>query len=151
MARPLGLNTNGQIGTVRSATALLAADSATLTDANIDPTLGFSCVGLESIFVGCEITGGSSPTMTIEPLFRDADAADGARWKRLLVGAPAGVTLTAAAVQATPAMAPDVQLYELRVYGWSLVYLRITAVANPTSTTAWKILAMPGVRRSRSL
>jgi hypothetical protein len=151
MARVTGINSLGQLATVRSATALIAADNATLTDANIPPASAFSCIGLESIFVGVEIVGGSSPTMTIEPLFRDADAADGVRWKRLLVGAPPGVTLASAAVQATPALAPDVQLYELRVYGHPLVFLRISAVANATSTTAWKILAMPGLLRQRLL
>lgn len=149
MARVNGINFNGQFGVVRSAASIIVADSATLTDANIPPTQGFSCVGMDTIFVACEITAGSSPTMTIEPLFRDPDAADGNRWKRLLVGSPPGVTLATAAVQSTGALPTDTQGYELRVYGWPLVFLRVSAVTNPGSTTAWNILAMPGKLRPR--
>lgn len=149
MARTNGLNSNGQFGIVRSAASIIVADSVTLTDANIPPAQGFSCVGMDTIFVACEVTGGSSPTMTIEPLFRDPDAADGNRWKRLLVGAPPGVTLAAAAAQSTGALPTDTQGYELRVYGWPLVFLRVSAVANTGSTTAWNILAIPGKLRLR--
>ncbi len=131
----------------RSATALIAADSATLTDANIDPTKAIDCWGLDSIFVGVEITGGTNPGMTIEPLFRDPDAADGSRWRRLITGVPDGVTLAAAAIQSTGSIPADLSMIELRVFGWRSVFLRISAVANATSTTAWKILAMPGKSR----
>lgn len=130
----------------RSGSAVIAADSATLTDANIDPTLALDCSGLDSIFVGVEIAGGTNPTMTIEPLFRDEGAADGSRWFRLMTGALDGVTLAAAANQTTGALSSNVNFVELRVFGQK-VFLRISAVANPTSTTAWKILAMPGKAR----
>lgn len=137
----------GYIFAARTGAAIIAAEGTDYSDANYPVASAINCSVYQTIFVGCEITGGSSPTMTIEPLFRDPDAADGARWKRLLVGAPPGVTLAAAATATTGALAPDVSLAELRVFGWPLVYLRISAVANAASTTAWKILAMPGQRR----
>ncbi len=118
-----------------------------LTDANIDPTVALDCYGYDSIFVAVEITAGTSPTMTIEALLRAADAADGARWKRLMLGAKDGVTLAALANETTGALAPDINPVELRVYGSRAVFLRVTAVANSASTTAWKILARPGKRR----
>lgn len=147
MARDVQLSLSNALAAVRSAATIIAADSATLTDANIDPLVAVDCTGLESIFVGCEITGGTNPTMTVEPLFRDAEAADGSRWRRISLGALPGVTLAAAADPTTGAMAPGGSLVELRVFGWNKVFLRISAVANATSTTAWKILAMPGRRR----
>lgn len=137
----------GEIATVRSASAAIAADSATLTDANYPVASGLNCRGYETIFVGVEITAGSSPTATLAPLFRDGEAADGQRWKKLLVGAADGVSLVAAASvasQVTTALAPGLTMHELRVYGHPLVYLQISAVANESGTTAWKILAMPG-------
>lgn len=137
----------GKIITARSGAAIIAAEGTDYADANYPAASAIDCTHYDSIFVGCEITGGSSPTMTIEALFRDDDAADGARWKRLLLGAPEGVTLATAANQTTAALAPNANMQELRVFGHSQVYLRISAVANATSTTAWKILAMPGRKR----
>ena len=145
MARNTTLKDRGVIA-ARSATAAIAADSATLTDANIDPTLALDCSGLDSIFVGVEIAGGSSPTMTVEPLFRDAGAADGSRWIRLMTGALDGVTAASAANQNTGALSSNANFAELRVFGQK-VFLRISAVANATSTTAWNILVMPGKAR----
>ncbi len=145
MARAVTLKDRGVIA-ARSATALIAADSATLSDANIPPASALDCSGLDSIFVGVEITGGTGPTMTIEPLFRDEGAADGSRWFRLMTGALDGVTLGAAANKTTGALASNADFAELRVFGQK-VFLRISAVANATSTTAWKILVMPGKAR----
>jgi hypothetical protein len=127
----------------RSGTGVIAADSATLTDANIDPSLMLDCGGLDTIFVGAEITAGTNPTMTVEPLFRDAEAADGSRWFRLMTGALEGVTLASAANQNTGALATNANFVELRVFGQK-VFFRVTAVANATSTNGWKILVMPG-------
>lgn len=137
----------GEVAVVRSATALLAADSATLSDANFPVADAIDCSKLDTIFVGPEITGGTNPTMTIEALFRDSDAPDGQRWKRLYLGAAPGVTATALANETTGAIQTGLGYAELRVYGCPQVYLRITAVGSPTSTTAWKILALPGQRR----
>lgn len=145
MARKIALYT-GEVATLRSAAALIAADSATLTDANIPPANAIDCTGLDSIFVGVEITGGASPTMTLEALYRDSEAADGARWKRLLLGARDGVTLAALAAEDTGAL-DGTSLVELRTFGFRYVFLRIKAVANAGSTTAWKILGMPGRTR----
>lgn len=152
MARVSGALIVGQTTIVRSASAVIAADSATLTDANIPPAQALDCSGYDTILVGVEITAGSSPTMTIEALFRDADAADGSRWARYLLGAAPGVTLASLAAETTGALAPNIQWVELRVFGHPLVFLRITAVANSGSTTAWKILARPGrVRGDRPI
>jgi hypothetical protein len=84
--------------------------------------------------------------MTVEALFRDGEAPDGARWKRLLLGAPPGVTLAALANETTGSLTGG-SFVELRVFGAKQVFLRISAVANATSTTAWKILGMPGRTR----
>ncbi len=143
MSRATGL-VRGQTAVARSAAALIVADSGTLTDTNIPPAQGLDCTGYDTILVGVEITAGSGPTMTLEALFRDADAADGARWGRYSLGAAPGVTLGALASEKTPALASNIAWAELRVFGHPLVFLRIDAVANATSTTAWKILARPG-------
>jgi hypothetical protein len=148
MARPVRALNHAQWTTVRSATAVIAADSGTLTDANIDPTVALNCWGYDSIFVAVEIANGTSPTMTIEALFRDQDAADGSRWMRLMLGAKDGVTLAALANETTGALAPNANPVELRVFGFTQVFLRVTAVANATSTTSWSILAMPGKKRA---
>lgn len=150
MARNSGLYT-GQVTVLRSATALIVADSGTLTDANIVPADAVNCAGLDTIFVGVEITAGSSPTMTIELLFRDAEAADGSRWKRLLLGARPGITVLSAVASETSGALDGASLVEMRCFGHALVYPRITAVANPTSTTAWKILGMAGQVRNLNL
>lgn len=155
MARPIRSLLHGRFCEVRSGSGgVIVADNAVLTDANIDPTLVLDCWGFDTIFVGVEITAGTNPTMTIEPLFRDEDAADangggaGCRWKRLAMGARDGFTLAAAlAAEDSGALAPDALPVELRVYGHRKVFLRIKAVANPTSTTGYKIIAMPGRRR----
>lgn len=143
MARPTGLQP-GRFGIARSATALIVADNATLTDANIPPAQGINCHGLDSIFVTCDITGGASPTLTVEPLFYDIDAADGSRWRRLSLGALPGVTAAAVAIQTPVALTPLTTAVEFQTFGHTNVFLRITAVANPGSTTAWSILVMPG-------
>lgn len=150
MPRKLGLNST-EIAILRQATAVIAADNSTLTDANIPLAQAMDCSGYDTIFVGVEITGGASPSMTIEALFRDVDAPDGSRWKRLLLGAPPGVTPGAAANETTAAL-DGTSFYELRVFGAKSVFLRVTAVANAAGTTAWKILGMPGrTRGHRSL
>jgi hypothetical protein len=152
MARKSGGLFTGETAVVRSATALLAADNPALTDANIPPAQGLDCSGYDTILVGVEIAGGTAPTMTLEPLFRDDDAADGLRWGRLDLGAAPGVTLAALASEKTPALASNVTWAELRVFGHPNVFLRIDAAGTPTSTTAWKILARPGkVRGDRGL
>lgn len=122
---------------VRSASATIAADSATLTDTNIPPASAINCRGLETLWVRVDITNGTNPTMTLEALFRDADAADGSRWVR---------NRDASGVLTTPALAVG-QAFEVTVDGWRSVFLRIAAVANATSTTAWAIYARPGKRR----
>lgn len=140
MARKTGALFTGEVSIARSASAVIAADSATLTDANIPPAQGLDCSAFDTILVGVEITAGSSPTMTIETLARDAEAADGSRWKRMTAGL---------AFEGTPAVGDTGALdgtafVELPVFGHPLVFLRRKAVTNATNTTAWKILVMPG-------
>lgn len=139
MARPTLALCHSQLTVVRSASSIIVADNASLVDANIDPAVALNCWGFDTIWVGCEITAGTNPSLTIEPLIRDADAADGSRWRRLspVPGSTLSVTVPA-----------DLTMSELRVDGQAAVYLRISAVANPGSTTAWKILASPGVKRN---
>jgi hypothetical protein len=146
MARPAGLSAS-QLASVREISGAIAADSGTLVDATFPVASALSCQGFETVWVGVEIDGGSSPTAAIEVLVRDGDAAtDGKRWKRLLVGAPPGVTLASAASAKTPAL-DGTSLYELRVDG-RLVFFRVDAVTNPTNTTAMRILAMGGKPRT---
>lgn len=152
MTRKTGALFTGETAVLRSASAAIAADSAALTDANIPPADAINCAGLDTVIVGVEITGGSSPTMTLEPLFRDPDAADGSRWGRYLLGAAPGVTLASLASETTGALASNTQWAELRVFGHPAVFFRVTAVANAGSTTAWKILGRPGrVRGDRKV
>ena len=142
MARKNGLIT-GEVTVLRSAEAVIAADSATLNDTNIPPAQAIDCTGQDTILVGVEITGGSSPTMTIEALFYDENAADGSRWKRVLLGARDGVTLASLAAEDSGAL-DGTSFVEMRVFGAKKVFLRVKAVTNAGSTTAWKILGMPG-------
>lgn len=149
MARGAGLHY--AVGVAREIAGVIAADSATLTDALIPPGQGLNCSGFETIFVGVEITAGTNPTATIEPLFRDGEAADGSRWHRRLFGAPPGVTLAALAAETTGALTSNGPMVELRVMGCPLVFLRITAVANATSTSNIRILVAPGKPLPRNL
>lgn len=138
-----GITLADAFGVARDIAGTIAADSATLTDANIPPASAIDCGGFDTILVAVEITAGTNPTATIEPLFRDSEAPDGTRWVRPLLGAPPGVTLAAAAGQSTGALANG-QAFELRVFGHPKVFLRVSAVANATSTTNMKILVKPG-------
>lgn len=149
MARNNGLRPGFTPAVAREATALLAAENASLVDANYPVAQALNCEGFDSIFVGAEITGGAGPTMTIEALFRDEDAADGSRWKRVLLGAKEGITAAASpAAEDSGALGANSDFAELRVFGAKKVFLRIKAVANPAGTTAWKILACPGKTRN---
>lgn len=140
MARPVALNNaSSQVTLARSISGVIAADSATLTDANFPVASALDCTGFQSIFVGVEIAGGAAPTATVEALIRDADAADGSRWKRI------ATTPSAPAVQTTGAL-PSGEFMELRVDG-RLVFLRVSAVTNSGSTTNLNILAFPGIPR----
>lgn len=152
MARKSGALYARETSVLRTIAGVIAADNATLTDANIPPASGIDCSGFDTVLIGVEITGGSSPTMTVEALFYDPDAADGSRWSRYLLGAPPGVTLAALAAETTGALPSNGQFVELRVFGHSKVFFRVTAVTNSGSTTAAKILGRPGrVRGDRRL
>lgn len=138
-----GLTVTPTWAIARAVSGPIAADNTTLTDANIAPAGGIDCGGYDTILVAVEIAGGSSPTATLEPLFRDQDAADGNRWKRPLLGAPPGVTLAAVAAQASTALGP-LDVYEFRVFGHPLIFLRVSAVTNSGSTTNLNIMARGG-------
>ena len=155
MARKSGLRT-GEITILRElAAGVIAIDNATLLDANIPPASAIDCSGLDTVLVGVEIDGGANPTMTVEALFRDAEAADGSRWRRMMLGAPPGVTLAALANETTGALAftaNALQLVELRVFGHRQVFFRVSAVGSTAGTTGARILGMPGrVRGDRQL
>jgi hypothetical protein len=144
MTYSTGFAEPGVVVQLMSVSGTITAETATLTDANFTVTNAVNCWGLESIFVGAHIAGGSAPTVTLEPLFRDENAADGARWKRLNVGALPGVTLATAATVTTGALTSDGPMVEIRTFGASQVYLRRDAVTNSGSTTNLTILGMPG-------
>lgn len=138
MARPISLMTN-QISAVRTKSGSpVAADSGTLTDANF-PLLASSttggtidCRALATIWIGVEFTGGTTPTIDLDPLIRDEEAADGARWKRLL---------TASGPAVYQPTLDGVGFVEIRVDGGQM-YPRIKAVTgNPTQVV---LLARPG-------
>lgn len=154
MSRPTVplIQDDGTPSVVRTVTGVIAADSATLTDANFpfvhDPlTPGiFSTINYETIWVCVQIAGGAGPTATIELLFRDdpnpptytassSDAPDGQRWKRLAAADSGALDGSAWA--------------ELRVDGDQFVFPRIKAVANSGSTTSIKILVKGGKRRGQ--
>ena len=157
MSHTSGVLLTGQTTALRTIGGVIAADSATLSDANY-PAVGgvltgaIDCSGYDSIFVGVEIVAGTGPTMAIEALFYDPNAPADAHLSRLLLGAEPGVTVGALASEVTPALTSDNQYAELRVFGHKQVFLRVTAVTNPTSTTSATILGRPGrVRGDRAI
>jgi hypothetical protein len=123
----------------RLKSVVLAADSATLTDANIPTSEALDCTGFETLLVRVDVTGGTTPTATLEALFRDPDAADGSRWVRRVNSG--GTTIK------TPALSVG-QETEVTVDGWNSVFLRVDAVTGASGSTAWAVFARPG-RRSR--
>lgn len=155
MARKTGGLWTGEVAELRSIAGVIAADSTTLTDANIPPAQAIDCSGLDTVLVAVEIAAGTNPTATIEALLYDENAADGSRWKRMLLGAAPGVTATSLANETTGALAYTtnaLNFAELRVFGHSKVFFRVSAVTNATSTTSMKILGIPGrVRGDRML
>lgn len=144
MARDTGLRA-GAVGVARSASAAIAAESATLSLANYPIAQSLNCLGFDTILVGVEITGGASPTMTIEALVYDPNAASTSLvWKRILTGLDIEGTAAAEDSGALDGTA----FAELPVFGAKDVMLRIKAVTNSGSTTAWKILVMGGRARN---
>lgn len=143
MARPGGLKSN-VYAALR--TGITVADAAApFLDAGYPVANAIDCRGFDTIYVGVEFVGGATPTAVIEVLKRDPDAPDGLRWKTLLIGAPNGITQIGAPVSlATPTL-DGTGMAEVRVDGYSVVYLRVKALTGaPTSLV---ILGLPGVRR----
>ena len=138
MGRPVGLTTTPErVSAVRAVTgAPVAADSATLTDANIPPLINattggaIQCRGLATLWVGVELIGGTS--IVLDMLFRDEDAADGQRWHRLLVGASPAIY--------RPTL-DGTGFVEVTVNG-SLVFPRIHTVTGVVTSAI--LLARPG-------
>lgn len=136
MSRPVGLSLT-LVSAARTITGSPSADSTSLTDENFPPVpdniLGgaLNAFGFSTVLFGVEFTGGSAPTIEIELLFRDANAAsDGNRWKRVLPNVP--ITLDGTG------------LVEFSTYG-TLLFPRLVAVTGaPTGIT---ILAFPGRRQ----
>ena len=71
MSRPAALYDGTALSLARTVTGVIAADNASLIDANYPIASGIDCTGFDTIFVGVEIAGGTAPTATIEALFRD--------------------------------------------------------------------------------
>lgn len=136
----------GKGSLVGQANVALAADSATLSDANIPPAEMFDCAGYDSIFVGVDIAGGTAPTMTIQLLWRDSEAADGSRWRSFSLGSRGGITaLASPAAETSGALGTGSSFVEMRTRGHRYVFPRITAVSGTVAgTTGWQILAKPG-------
>lgn len=137
MARKVTM-TLGAVAAVRVVTgAPVAADSTTLADATFpeatDATTGgaIECRGYSTIWLGVEFVGGTNPTVVIEPLVRDTEAADQSRWKTTLSGG--SVVRTSALTGAS--------FEEVRVDG-GRIYPRIHAVVGDPTTV--RILARPG-------
>lgn len=146
MARATGIS-KGVITIAREIPGLIAIDSATLTDANIIPSKAINCAGYESLFVGVEIDVPGTALMTIEALFRDPNAADGSRWRRMFVGARGGFTLAAALAAEDTGPLDGTKMVELRVWNHSQVFFRVSAVANAAGTTGSRILVLPKTPR----
>ena len=132
---------------VRSIAAPVSAggDPVPLTDASYDPAAALSAQGFETILVGIEVLNGTGQeAVVLEPLFYDVGGVDGSRWRRRLVGASEGTTPLGACVpQQTPPLGAG-QDYELRVDGWSLVFLRVVSVTGQQPATAIHLLVRPG-------
>ena len=126
MARLIGLPSDpARAGVWRAVTgAPVADDSATLTDANISPTVSaimggaIAFYGLDSLLMAVEFAGGAGPTAELDVLYRDEDAADGSRWKR------AGTAI---------ALSADFQ--EVQVFGAKCFPRIQTITGNPTGIT----------------
>lgn len=146
MARPGGLKSQ-QFAALRilTGTPVVIDPVAPFTDANYPVANAFDCRGFDTIYLGAEFVGGTNPTAVFEILKRDPDAADGLRWKTLLIGAPNGITQIGTPISlATPAL-DGTGMAEMRVDGYSLIYFRLkTLTSTPTQIT---ILGLPGVRR----
>ncbi len=134
---------------VRTKVGVIAADSATLTDANIAPAVALNCKGFDSILVRPVITGGVSPSVVIEPLFYDANAADGARWQRVILSPTPGMVPAGTDAIPTTCALGNGQVEEISTHGFAKVYLRVVSVNNPGSTTNLVLLAYPGARSTR--
>lgn len=147
MARTVALSLD-TVAFVRLITGTpVAADSATLTDANFSPTTSATtggaiyARGYATIWVGAEFTAAGAASVDLDMLIRDSSAADGARWKRLLLGAPSGITAIAAPVAYQPTIDGS-GFKEVRVDG-RLVFPRIVNVVG--APTVVRLLAFPGV------
>jgi hypothetical protein len=144
VARKTGKLVESEVTELRSAAAAIAADNATLTDANIPPASAFSSQEFDSVLLSAEITGGASPSFTLELLLRDLEAPDGQRWKRLALAKRFGGDDS---TPQTTVTLDGTKFVEVLTYGAELIFPRITSVTNAGGTTAWKILARPGARR----
>lgn len=136
MARPVGLPSDpSKAGIWRVVTGSpVAADSTTLTDTNYPAAANATTGGamrfwnVEALLVALESEGGAGVSVTLSPLFRDEDAADGARW-RAVSGASGSVTLASGGP------------FEVVAVHGAHVFPRITAVTG--SPTTVRLLIKP--------
>lgn len=137
---------------IGQANVVLAADPAPGLDSVTPPAQMIDCEGYDSIFVGVDIAGGTAPTMTIQLLFRDSEAANGSRWRQVAIGARDGITAVASpAIETSGALGNGSTFVELRTLGHRFVFSRITAVGGtPAGSTGWAIYVKPGRVRPRA-
>lgn len=126
MARPTALSAH-KVALLRSVTA---AD-VSFADADLPPASMTHGKGFQTIWVGVEFDGGTTPTATIEFRFRDPDAADGERWVKMMLGG---------SVQSETISAGE--FYEYRVDGRDLIPV-VTAISGTPDEV--RVLGFPGL------
>lgn len=132
MTRPVGLSYD----TVSLARKVTAKDTV-FDDAHIpastDATNGgmVRARGMKTVWLGLQCVAGANPTATVAPRVRDAEAADGSRWKDLTIGGSAqSVVLT-----------NNGPFIEVRVDSRDFIPVVTDLTGTPTSAS---ILVFPG-------
>ena len=150
-----GLSSGANVAAVRVKTGSpVAADGSAdppgATDSTFSPTatstvVPVDCSELATVWVACEMSNGGTQlaqgagSIVLDPLWRDAGAADGFRWKRPGFGPDASATLPT-----QPTLDAGGRWVEIRVDG-SLVFPRIETVTGTADTVV--VLVRPGQPR----
>jgi hypothetical protein len=138
MSRPIGLSAT-QVSAVRILSGpAVGPDPTPWTDTILpkapDPATGgaVDATGFETLWFDVEFTGGSGNSASLAILVRDEGAADGRRWKHLLVGGVKQILKL-----------DGTGFVEARVEGRRIFPCLVEVQGAPTGLT---ILAMPGTR-----